>query len=110
MHQPERLDPLLPGQGAGHLVPEHLLQHVKRPPGLGDVQAGLETIRRDLPGRRDDRLRTALAHALDDKPEQLPHVTTALRRPGRLVIPRLARLEHGNRLVHHPIPGAGQDR
>src|SRR5208337_184765 len=71
VHQPERLDPLLVGQGAGHLVPEHLLQHVKCPPGLGDVQAGPEAVRRDLPGRRNDRFRMALVHALDDEPEQV---------------------------------------
>ena len=109
MHLPERLDPLLAGQGAGHLVPEHLLQDVEGPPGLGNVQAGPETVRRDLPGRRDDRLGMALAHAPDDETEQLPHVTTALLRAGCLLIPGLARFERGNRLVDHPVLGAGQD-
>ena len=109
VHQPERLDPLLAGQGAGHLVPEHLLQDVECPPGLGNIQAGPETVRRDLPGRRDDRLRLALVHTLDDEPEQMPHVTTALGRAGCLVVPVLARFEHGNHLVDHPILGAGQD-
>ncbi len=110
MHQPERLDPLLAGQGAGHLVPKHLLQDVECPPGLGNVQAGLVTVRRDLPGPGDDRPRIALVHALDDESEQMPHVTTALCRIGCLVIPVLARFEHGNRFVDHPILGAGQDR
>ena len=109
VHLPERLDPLLAGQGAGHLVPEHLLQDVECPPGLGNIQAGPETVRRDLPGRRDDRLCLALVHALDDEPEQMPYVTTALGRAGCLVVPVLARFEHGNHLVDHPILGAGQD-
>ena len=109
VHQPERLDPLLAGQGAGHLVPEHLLQDVECPPGLGNVQASPETVRRHLPGRRDDRLRTALVHTLDDEPEQVPNETTALRRAGRLVVPRLARFERGNSPVDHPVLGAGQD-
>lgn len=53
-----------------------------------NIQAGLEAVRRDLPGRRDDRLRMALVHPLDDEPEQVPHVTTTLG---------------------HPILGAGQE-
>ncbi len=39
----------------------------------------------------------------------MPHVTTALCGVGCLLIPVLARLEHGNRFVDHPILGAGQD-
>ena len=109
MHLPERLDTLLASQGAGHLVPEHLLQDVECPPGLGNVQAGPVTVHRDLPGPGDDRPCIALAHALDDESEQMPHVTTALCGIGCLVIPVLARLEHGNRFVDHPILGAGQD-
>ena len=109
MHQPERLDPLLAGQGAGHLVPEHLLQDVEYPPGLGNIQAGPEAVGRHLPGRRDDRLRMAIVYALDDEPEQMPHVTTTLCRAGCLVVPRPARFEHGYRLVDHSILGAGQE-
>ena len=109
VHQPERLDPLLAGQGAGHLVPKHLLQDVECPPGLGNIQAGPEAVGRHLPGRRDDRLRMAIVHALDDEPEQMPHVTATLCRAGCLFVPRPARFEHGYRLVDHPILGAGQE-
>ena len=109
MHQPERLDPLLAGQRADHLVPEHLLQDVECPRGLGNIQAGPDAVGRDLPGRRDDRLRMAIVHALDHEPEQMPHVTTTLGRAGCLVVPQLARFEHGYRLVDHPILGAGQE-
>jgi hypothetical protein len=82
---------------------------VECPPGLSNIQAGPEAVGRGLPGRRDDRLRLALVHALDDEPEQMPYVTTALGRAGCLVVPVLARFEHGNHLVDHPILGAGQD-
>ena len=51
----------------------------------------------------------ALLHALDDEPEQMPHVTTAFRRARCLVVPVLARFERGHGLIDHPILGAGQD-
>ena len=60
--------------------------------------------------RRDDRLGVALAHALDDEPEQIPHVATALLRAGCLVVRLMASLERGNRFVDYPILGAGEDR
>ena len=71
--------------------------------------AGPEAVGRHLPGRRDDRLRMAIVHALDDEPEQMPHVTATLCRAGCLFVPRPARFEDGYRLGDHPILGAGQE-
>lgn len=78
-------------------------------PGSRYVGAGHEAVRRDLLGRRDDGLGVALVRALDDEPEQMPHVAAALLRAGCLVVRLIASLERGSRFVDYPVLGAGKD-
>jgi hypothetical protein len=82
VHEPECLNPLLAGEGADHMAPEHLRQDVECFLRLGEVDARGETVGRDLRRWRDDRLGPALAHATKDEPEQLPHVVATLLRAG----------------------------
>ena len=89
------------------MTPEHLLQNVERPLDLGDVEARLEAVRRDLPGRRDDRLGAALAHAPDDQLEQIPHVATVLLRADSMVVCLMASLERGSSFLDHSLLGIG---
>ena len=99
VHQPERLDPLVAGEGGGDMAPEHLLQDAECLLGLGKVGAGGETVRRDLLRRRDDRLGAALVHAPQDDLEQMPRTTTALLRAGCIMVCLIAPLERGNHLA-----------
>jgi hypothetical protein len=50
VQQPECLDPLVVCEGARYLAPEHLFQDVEYSLDLGDVEARLEAVRRDLLG------------------------------------------------------------
>jgi hypothetical protein len=49
-------------------------------------------------------------HTLDDEPEQIPDVTTALPSAGYPVVCLIVSLEPGDRFVDCPVPGAGEDR
>lgn len=109
-HQPLRLDLLVAGQGVGDQAPEHLLQDAEFFLDLGNIETGHETVRRDLLRRRHHRLGAALAHTLDDEPEQIPDVTTALPGAGCPVVCLIVSLERGDRFVDCPVPGAGEDR
>ncbi len=80
-----------------HLVrAENLVHSVECSLDLGDVEARLEAVRRDLPGLRDDRLGAVLVHALDDQLEQIPHVATALLWADCVVVRLMASLERGS--------------
>ena len=91
------------------MAPEHLLQDVECSLDLGDVEARLEAVRRDLLGRRDDRLGTALVHAMDDQLEQIPHVATVLLRADCVVVCLMASLERGSSFLDYSILGIGQN-
>jgi hypothetical protein len=90
------------------VAPEHLFQDVECSLDLGDAETRLEAVRRDLLGRRDDRLGTALVHALDDQLEQIPHVATALLRADCVVVRLMASLERGSSFLDYSILGGGQ--
>lgn len=75
---PQAFDQLLAGQGVGHVTPEHLFEDAEGALDLGEVEAGHETMRRDLLGRDDDRLDMALVDTLHDEAEQRPEVAAAL--------------------------------
>ena len=109
IHKPQCLDPLIAGEGAGYMAPEHLRQDVECFLDLGNVAPGLEAVRRGLLAGCDDRPGVTFTHALDDELEQIPHVATALLRAGYLVVRLMASLERGNRFADDPIPGAGED-
>ncbi len=109
MHQPERLDPLVVGEAADYVAPEHLLQNVECSLDLGDAEARLEAVRRDLPGRRDDRLGPAFVHALDDQLEQTPHIATVLLRADCVVVCPMASLERGSSFLDYSILVTGQN-
>ncbi len=109
-HQPLRLDLLVAGQGVGDQASEHLLQDAEFFLDLGNIESGHETVRGDLLRRRHHRLGAALAHTLDDEPEQIPDVTTALPRAGCPVVCLIVSLERGDRFVDYPLLGAGEDR
>lgn len=107
-HEPERLDPLLVGEDADHLTPEHLLQDVEYFLGLRNVGTGGETARRHLLARSCDRLGAALLHAPQDKLEQMPDIAAALLRAGRMTAYAITPFERGNRFADHPLPGTGE--
>jgi len=85
-------------------------ERLKKVLHLGNIETGHETVRRDLLRRRHHRLGAALAHTLDDEPEQIPDVTTALPRAGCPVVCLIVSLERGDRFVDCPVLGAGEDR
>ena len=100
------------------MPPEHVLQGGERRLDLGEIDTGDETIRRDLLGRRDDRLGVPLVHAPLDQLEQLLNVAAAVRRAER-VAPAVRRaervtagliapFEHGQRLTDHLVPGVSE--
>ncbi len=67
-----------------------------------------ETVRRDRLRRRQQRLGAVHAHALDDEPEQIPDITTALLRAGPVVC-LIVSVERGDPFVDCPVLGAGED-
>ena len=90
------------------MPPEHVLQDRERRLDVGQVDAGDETVRGDLLGRRDDRLGVPLVHAPLDQLQQLLHVAAALRRAECVTAGLIAPVERGQRLTDHLVPGVSE--
>jgi hypothetical protein len=107
-HQPERLSPLLAGEDADHMAPQHFLQDVEHFLGLGDVGAGGEAGRRHVLARLRDRLGAALPHTPQNKVKQIPDITAALLRAGWMTACLIASLERGDCFADHLLRGTGE--
>ena len=100
---------LVARQCSGQMTPEHVLQDHEGGLDVGQVDAGPEAVRRELLGRRDDRIGAALVQALPDQLQKILHVATALRRAGHATAGLIALFEGGYRVADHPVPGPDQD-
>ena len=91
------------------MAPQHVLHGDEGGLDIEEIDAGHETVRRDLLGRRDDRIGAALAQALAHQVEQALNVVAALRGAGCAALSPITLIESRYRVVDYPVRGLGQD-